>query len=72
MRKAIRITKSDAECPRCRMDMAIIEVDKPFDLHEKYVFPACLPDHGQISGKDCYLSGFGVGKYFLKHFHFYY
>ena len=46
-------------------DIAIIEVETPFALHEKYTFPACLPDHENIAGRDCFLSGFGVGEYYL-------
>ena len=46
-------------------DIAIIEVETPFALHEKYTFPACLPDHEIIAGRDCFLSGWGKGEYSL-------
>ena len=45
-------------------DIAILKLDEPFNLHQKYIFPACLPDHGDIAGSECFLSGWGVGEYY--------
>ena len=47
--------------------MAILKLDQPFNLHQKYTFPACLPDHGDIMGSECFLSGWGKGEYSLMY-----
>ena len=64
MRRGAKITRVHHYGePNYFRDIAIIEVNKPFKLHEKYAFPACLPDHDQVPGKICYISGWGVGEY---------
>ena len=68
MRKILSVTKSNPLDPlpqKYYRDIAIVKVDKPFNLHEKYTFPACLPDHENIAGSDCFLSGWGQGEYSL-------
>ena len=50
-----------------KRDIAILKLDEPFNLHQKYTFPACLPDHGDIMGSECFLSGWGKGQYSLMY-----
>ena len=43
-----------------KMDMVVVEFEKPFNLKPGLIEPACLPTKKVEIGTKCYVSGWGV------------